>query len=261
MISPQWVDYHCHLDLYHDHGVVAAECERLGILTFAMTTTPKAWERNRRFADRFTMIRVGLGLHPQVVAERAHELNDVLPLLPETDYVGEIGLDASPAFYSSFAAQERVFTSVLSACSKLGPKIFSVHSVRSASRVMTHVERLLDPNRSRVVLHWFSGSVAELRRAVTLGCYFSVNSAMLGSSRGLSLIKQMPRERVITETDGPFVKTMGIPARPSHIPTTVHSLAQAWGEKDDAVAQRVLFNVQELERIIEPKASLQSVDQ
>src|SRR5262245_7712041 len=124
--APKWVDYHCHLDLYRDHGALVAKCERLRIATLAVTTTPKAWERNRRIAEPFPMVRVGLGLHPQVVADRANELDMLLDLLPSTTYVGEIGLDAAPAFYRSFAEQERVFTTVLKACAASGQKIISI---------------------------------------------------------------------------------------------------------------------------------------
>lgn len=247
MIDPKWVDYHCHLDLYPDHGALAAECERLRIATFAVTTTPKAWERNRRIAERFPMIRVGLGLHPQVVAERANELDMLLALLPSTAYVGEIGLDASPGFYRSFEEQERIFKTILSACAKSGRRILSVHSVRSAPRVLKHIEGILNENRARVVLHWFTGSSADAKRAVRLGCYFSINSAMLASSRARALIQELPKDRLLTETDGPFVKVKNGPARPSNVPETVGALAQLLDLPPDATAALILENWRTIE--------------
>lgn len=245
--GPKWVDYHCHLDLYPDHGALAAECDRLRIATLAVTTTPKAWDRNRRIAERFPMLRVGLGLHPQVIRERADELGLLLELLPTATYVGEIGLDASPAFYGSFADQERVFTTILKACAQSSRKIITIHSVRSAPRVLRHLEMLLPPEQARPVLHWFTGSAADAKKAVQLGCYFSINSAMLASERGRVLIKSLPRDRLLTETDGPFVTTKGRPARPSDIPDTVAALAQLLGMDLDFAAGLLTANLHKLE--------------
>jgi len=245
--SPSWVDYHCHLDLYPDHGALAAECEKLRIATLAVTTTPKAWERNVRIAEHFPMLRVGLGLHPQVVAERARELPLLLSYLPSARYVGEIGLDASPQFYASFEEQERIFTTILAACRDSSPKVFSVHSVRSTSRVMGHIEALVPAKVGRVVLHWFTGSAADADKAVRLGCYFSINSAMIGSDRGKAFIKRIPRDRILTETDGPFVKIRGQSARPSVIPETVGLLASVLGLTAEEAAVQILRNLSNLE--------------
>ncbi|MFP3339867.1 hypothetical protein R0J91_17955, partial [Micrococcus sp. SIMBA_131] len=49
-LSPHWVDFHCHLDLYPDHKAVIAECELARVATLAVTTTPKAWQRNCELA-------------------------------------------------------------------------------------------------------------------------------------------------------------------------------------------------------------------
>jgi Tat protein secretion system quality control protein TatD with DNase activity len=50
-------------------------------------------------------VRAALGLHPQLVAERAGELPLWERHLPETRYVGEVGLDAGPRFYKALDAQ------------------------------------------------------------------------------------------------------------------------------------------------------------
>ena len=97
-MRPLWVDFHCHLDLYPDHASLVAESDRERVATLAVTTTPKAWRRNREVAAGSDYVRVALGLHPQLVAERASELLLFEKFLPETRYVGEIGLEAGPRF-------------------------------------------------------------------------------------------------------------------------------------------------------------------
>jgi TatD DNase family protein len=91
----------------------------------------------------------------------------------------------------------------------------SVHSVRAASAVLGHVEAYLPPDRGRVVLHWFTGSPAEARRGAALGCYFSVNAEMLRTDRHRALLAQIPRDRLLTETDGHTGRDLRELANPS----------------------------------------------
>ena len=128
--KPRWVDFHCHLDLYPEHRAIIQECSAEKIATLAVTTTPKAYLRNVEYAADFPLVMVALGLHPQLVAERADELRLFEKYLDKTRFVGEIGLDAGPKFYSSFEDQKRVFSRILRACDERGDKILSVHSVR-----------------------------------------------------------------------------------------------------------------------------------
>jgi TatD DNase family protein len=116
----------------------------------------------------------------------------------------------------------------------------TVHSVRSVSKVLEHVEKSLPPGRGHVVLHWFTGSQSEARRAVDLGCYFSVNSEMLKGPRHRALVEQLPVDRILTETDGPFVQSNGTPARPREVADTVTKLALVKGLNPSAMASQIL---------------------
>lgn len=245
-MRPSWVDFHCHLDLYADHEAVIAECDRAAVATLAVTTTPMAWPRNRELVARSQHVRVALGLHPQVVAERASEVGLVERLLGETRYVGEIGLDAGPRFYNSFAEQQRVFDRILRACAEQGGKVLTIHSVRAVSKVLESLERNLPQDRGRAVLHWFTGSSAEARRAVQMGCYFSINAEMLKSERHRGLVASLPIDRLLTETDGPFVLLDNRPARPPDVASTVASLAGVRNLSDAQMAAQVLINLGEL---------------
>lgn len=237
------VDFHCHLDLYPDHLAQVERCEREGIFTLAVTTTPKAWARNNEVASRTRHVRAGLGLHPQVVSERAHEIALWEELLPLTRYVGEVGLDAGPKFYGSFEKQKSIFDRILTCCARGGGKILSIHSVRCTTTVLDMIEATLPPPRGQVVLHWFSGTAAEARRAADLGCYFSINAEMLLNARRSSLVEKLPRDRLLTETDGPFTEVNGKPSRPSDVGATVAKLADVLKISKEECAQCILANL------------------
>ena len=239
------IDFHCHLDLYPDFEDLVQECERRRVFTLAVTTTPKAWSRNRDVASATKHVRAALGLHPQLVAERWGETDIWIRLLPESRYVGEVGLDAGPAHFRSLDRQKDVFRTVLQACAAEGGKILSVHAVRAVKATLDMIEEHLPPGRGAVVLHWFTGTLAEARRAANLGCYFSVNASMLRNERGRKLVESLPLNRLLTETDGPFTEEDGRPARPWDVAHTL-GLLEREARTDTGIGDALLSNLKGL---------------
>ena len=245
-VSLAGVDFHCHLDLYPDFEDAIARAEAARIYTLTVTTTPKAWPRNHELTRHTRYVRSALGLHPQLVSERAGELELWERYLPEARFIGEVGLDAGPRFYKSLDAQKRVFRTVIERCADVGGKILTVHSVRTVPMVLEMIERHLPPNRGKVVLHWFTGSKAEARRAAALGCYFSINAEMMRSDRGRSLVADLPMDRILTETDGPFTRVDGQPAEPASVRATVGAIARVRKESQDSIAYAIRTNLRAL---------------
>ncbi|AZO19697.1 MAG: TatD family deoxyribonuclease [Mesorhizobium sp.] len=243
MSAPRLVDFHSHLDLYPDPAAAIRACEEAKVATLAVTTTPKAFRQNMNLAKGAEFVRIGLGIHPHLAEQRWTELPLFEALLPETRYVGEVGLDASPAHYRSIDRQVDVFRRILTSCQRAGDKILSVHSVRTASKVLDHIEELLPKGSGKVVLHWFSGSVADARRAAALGCYFSVNQAMFRSERSVALLGTLPLDRLLTETDGPFVEVDGSPVTPGGVDEAVRMLGDVVGLGAEEMRRAILNNL------------------
>jgi TatD DNase family protein len=237
------VDFHCHLDLYPDFERAIAKAEAARIYTLTVTTTPKAWPRNHELTRCTRYVRAALGLHPQLVAERANELVLWERHLPETRYIGEVGLDAGPRFYKSLDVQKQVFRTILERCAVAGGKILTVHSVRTVPMVLEMIERHLPQDRSIVVLHWFTGTKAEARRAVALGCYFSINAEMARSDRGQALVAELPMDRLLTETDGPFTQIDGRPAEPTDTPIAIKAIAHARNLDTGVIDKTIRSNI------------------
>ncbi len=96
------------------------------------------------------------------------------------------------------------------------------------------------------MLHWFSGSIAEAQRASKVGCYFSINSKMLDSLRARRVVASLARDRILTETDGPFIKRGSIPLVPKDVEAVVSGLALLWGTDAESVRLAVAKNLQTL---------------
>lgn len=241
-----YVDLHCHLDLYPDFIAAVKDAERAGVYTLAVTTTPKAWPRNLEVTQGTRYVRAALGLHPQLVHERGNEISLWDQYLTETRYVGEVGIDASPRYYHSLDQQKEVFGHVLQRCTLDGNKVLSVHSVRSAKIVLDLIEAHFPPPNGAVILHWFSGSSSEARRAEELGCYFSINSQMLSNERGRRFVAGLGADRILTETDGPFTQMNDRVACPSDIGQTVQAIAEVRGSSAQEIKANIAQNLKSL---------------
>ncbi|KAA0114397.1 Qat anti-phage system TatD family nuclease QatD [Mycolicibacterium sp. P9-22] len=220
------IDFHCHLDLYRTPHEVAEEAHRLGVGVLSVTTTPSAWPGTYRLSEGRSTIKTALGLHPQLANERKHELRLFDRYLPDATFVGEVGLDGSPEHRSSWSDQELVFDHVLRSCEEAQDKIVSIHSRRAAGAVLDSLDKF--GGIRAPILHWFSGTRAELRRAVGRGCWFSVGAAMLAGAKGRALVHEMPRDRVLLETDGPFAQVNRNALRPIDVAIACRSLADLW---------------------------------
>lgn len=238
------IDFHAHLDLYPDPHNVVLECVTRRLYVLSVTTTPSAWSGTAALTKNAPRIRTALGLHPQIAHERKGELPLFESLLPQVRYVGEIGLDGSPEYRRYWQDQEHVFTRVLSLCASAGGRVMTIHSRRASTQVLDALTA--EPGSGIAILHWFSGTQRELARAVDLNCWFSVGPAMLAGEKGRALAARMPRDRILTETDGPFAQVDGRAAWPWEAGRALETLAQIWSEPVATVERQLVENLRRL---------------
>lgn len=233
-------DTHCHVDLYPDPAALVKRVEACGIYTIAVTNTPSVFPRMREMVEGCRYVRAAIGLHPELAVERAGELHLMWRLLPETRYVGEVGLDYVTDEPRSRRRQREVFSQIVERCDTSGDKILTVHSRRAADDVL---EILGEKFRGKVILHWYSGSARVLDRAISRGFYISVNTAMTTSEKSRQLLRRVPKQHILCETDGPFVRTAsGVPVDPFATSDVVSNLAREWDMPMEAARDTIYQN-------------------
>lgn len=242
------IDFHCHLDLFTDPEAVLEGIDSRGTYVLAVTTTPKAWRGTSKLVGKRPRVRIALGLHPELVAERHHEVALLCGLLGETRYVGEIGIDGSPPHRGSIDLQKSVFDRILAECAAAGGRIMSIHSRGAAAAVLDGLQR---QPAGVPILHWFSGTMSELARAENLGCWFSVGPAMLRSRKGRELAALMPIDRMLTETDAPFGRNGDAPLMPWQAYDCLDELAHLKGLTIDALRRQLIANLRRLPALVE----------
>ena len=127
----------------------------------------------------------------------------------------------------------------------IAQKVLTVHS-RGAAREV--IAALIAAGASRAVLHWFSGTLGDVDSALGAGCWFSINPSMMRSQRGNKIVARIPRDRILVETDGPYVSVRGKAAEPKDIWSVIDYLARHWQMSRSATAALVENNLARLVR-------------
>lgn len=250
------MDFHCHLDLYPDARKVYAETLRRVEFTWLVTTSPRAFAATSRVLPAHSRLSLSPGLHPEVADKKQGELPLLLEQIEHSQLVGEVGLDGSARYRQHFELQQKIFAAVVQRCQGLGGRVLSVHSRAAAAKVLDTLQA--HDGFGLAVLHWFTDSPSLLRRAAGLGCWFSVGPAMLQSANGRTLVAQMPRDKVVPESDGPFAKYEGVSVMPWDSMRVAEGLSTAWKISQDEAIETLRANG---ERLIERMGSCESSQQ
>lgn len=206
------IDYHCHLDLYPNPLKIFDEVKSKKADVLAVTTSPRAYIKTSQYFSDSEKVRVAVGFHPELVALRQNEWTLFMQTIKKCRYIGEIGIDGSRRFRDSLDIQTTFFREALIEAEKEPGHIISIHSRGATKQVLTSIE--CTKKNYKPVLHWFMGSIKEVEWAIELGCWFSVNPKMCESKQGQNIINRIPQNRILPETDAPFVMLKNRPYYP-----------------------------------------------
>ncbi|KAF0891450.1 hypothetical protein E2562_009871 [Oryza meyeriana var. granulata] len=204
-------DAHCHLQ---DPRVLAVApslvraATAAGVARFAVNgTSEKDWHLVKQMAEEYPSVVPCFGLHPWWVPERSPDWMDSLRRFfaetPEAA-VGEIGLDkGSHGKTIDFGEQVEVFQWQLELAKELNKPV-SVHCVRAFDDLLEILKRI-GPFPAGVLLHSYLGSAEMVPSLANLGCYFSLSGFLTGmkSTRAKQMLKSIPVDRILLETDSP----------------------------------------------------------
>ena len=196
------IDTHCHLDLYPNPNSLINELEKQNVITIGMTNLPSHFKMGLPHTQNLKKIRLALGMHPLLALKHYSEFPLFFDYLNYTSYIGEIGLDFSKEGKETKHIQIKSFEKILKAV-KLKKKILSIHSRNAEKEVLDMLRKHCIQN---AIFHWYSGSLKLIDEIVASGYYFSINTAMIKSEKGKKIIARIPKENILTETDGPFIK-------------------------------------------------------
>ncbi len=168
----------------------------------------KAYDREVQFCKNNSNIKVGLGMHPQLITSGYDDITLFKYLFERSHYIGEIGLDFSKEYVKTKEIQMDVFREIIKLCEEHGERVISIHSLKAVNYVIEILKEYKIQKNNTYIFHWFTGSVSQLEKAIELGCYFSINPRMLKTKSGIEIVKTVPVSRMLLETDAPFTFTV-----------------------------------------------------
>ena len=192
-------------------------------------------------AERFESVWAIVGIHPHEAGEGL-AVNGLRPLLahPRTVAVGECGLDHFRD-YAPRAAQEEVFAAQIALANELDLPLV-VHTRAADGDTF----RMLEAARVPVLLHCFS-SVARLDDVLERGyyCSFAGNVAYPKADDLRSAAAQVPDDRILAETDSPYLAPpphRGRPNQPAYVARTLEVLAHVREVETAVLAAQIDWN-------------------
>jgi TatD DNase family protein len=238
------IDTHAHLSALDDVGSAVARAREAGVdRILTVGTDVEDCRRAVVLAERHEGVYAILGIHPhEAGATREEDLGELRELLghPKAVAVGETGLD----WYRDYAprdAQRRLFEAQAKLAAEVG-KPLVIHTRAADDETLDVLAGFAGP----VVLHCFS-SPRLLPTALERGWYVSfAGNATFPKAVELRLAAtQVPAERILAETDSPYLAPQPVRGKrnePAHVVHTLAALAQARGEEGAALEAQIERN-------------------
>ena len=209
----------------------------------------KAIELCRLYPERLIAT---CGIHPHHASDYTKTSYGELETLAQNDCVraiGETGLDFNRN-YSPVEAQEFAFRQQMELAASLGKPLFC-HQ-RDAHRRFVEMLREYRDRISRLVVHCFTDSREALIDYLDLDCYIGITGWICDERRGLELqqlVKLIPDDRLLLETDSPYLLPRNLKPKPSsrinepaYLPQVLDMVAFHQGKAVELLANQSLQN-------------------
>ncbi|HVL71246.1 MAG TPA: TatD family hydrolase [Beijerinckiaceae bacterium] len=252
------VDSHCHLDfpdLAADLPGVLARARAAGIGRIATISTHVGrYETYRTLAETHDGVFFTVGTHPHHAGEEPDVPGARIAALtahPRCIAVGESGLD----FHydrSPRDIQRRVFRTHIAAARETGLPLV-IHAREADEEMIAILREEHGRGRFDAVLHCFSSGAALAEAGVELGFYVSFSGIVTfrRSEELRAIAARVPRERLLVETDAPYLAPephRGRRNEPAYVAHTAAALAQVVGCSADEMARLTTENFYRLFR-------------
>jgi TatD DNase family protein len=239
-----------------DLGEVMARAAQAGVSQIVVTgtTVQESQEALALAAFHPGTVYATAGVHPHHARDCGPDTISSLRALAtqaRVVAVGECGLDFNRN-YSPHPDQEKWFVAQIELALSLHKPLF-LHSRDAHPRF---AEILKQHQVRNAVAHCFTGEKEELRAYLDLGLYIGITGWICDERRGrhlLELVREIPRERLLLETDSPYLtpRDMKPPPRarrnePAFLPHILRAVARALGRPVEEIAAETKSNARDL---------------
>ena len=248
-----------HESFEHDLDAVLERAVAVGIVHLLVTgTSLQSTQRALALASRHPqLLSATAGVHPHEAqgcsADDFAELRE-LAKLEQVVAVGETGLDFNRDF-SPRPVQERLFEQQLELACELNKPVF-LHQRDAHERFLPILKNYRDHLTRGGVVHCFTGERHEMHAYLDLDMHIGITGWACDERRGLhllELIADIPAQRLLLETDAPYLlprtlrpKPKSRRNEPSYLPAVLHTVATASARSEEEIARQTTANARQL---------------
>lgn len=254
------IDTHCHLDhppLDTITEEVLTRAKEAGVYQCLTVGVNEASSRAAVIlGQRHPELRVAVGVHPHDADSVTDDILAEIERLsqePKVVAIGEVGLDYYRQ-HSSAENQQRVFVKFIKMAHRMNLPLI-IHC-RNAYQELLELLQRHAARPQRGVIHCASGPVAFIEEALDLGMHISfAGNVTFSNAKDLqALIPQVPEERLLLETDAPFLTPepkRGKTNEPAFLKHTAAFVARLRGVTEEAIAALTTRNACKLFGFVE----------
>ncbi|WP_315927971.1 TatD family hydrolase [Mesorhizobium sp. SP-1A] len=240
------VDSHCHLDFpdfAEEREAIVARARAAGIgRMVTISTRVRKFQQIIEISENFEDIYCSVGTHPHNAAEELDVTAEELVRLsthPKVVAIGEAGLDYHYD-HAPREAQAKGFRTHIAAARETGLPLV-IHARSADDDMAAILEEETGKGAFPFVLHCFSSGRRLAEVGVALGGYVSFSGILTfrNSAELREIAKQVPRERLLVETDAPYLAPVphrGKRNEPAFVTETARILADTIGTSEEEVA-------------------------
>ena len=248
----RYIDVHCHLDggFYGDIGALISKLNAVGVqevIAVGCNLDTSVFAREQ--SEKFPSVGFTVGIHPTELQD--FDKNALVRLAelaahPRCVAIGEIGLDYHYP-ETDKAAQRAAFTAQLELAHELGLPV-QIHSRDCAEDMLCLLKEKRELLKEGFLLHCYSHSTEMSEEFLKLGAYFSFGgtSTWSGSKKARRTIAALPSDRLLTETDSPYLAPKSrygaFPNTPESIPEILENMAAVRGVSAEEMSETVYKN-------------------
>jgi TatD DNase family protein len=246
------VDSHCHLDFpdYAGHvDQVVGRAAEAGVgVCLSIGTELKRFPGVKAVAEKFANVWCSVGIHPHESEKEL--LDDAAALIGETIHpkvvgIGETGLDYYYE-HSPRIPQQKNFRSHIAAARQTGLPLI-VHTRDADDDTIDILRDEMARGRFTGLIHCFTGTQRLADAALELGLYISVSGIATFKNSGVlrDVIKTVPLDRLLVETDAPYLAPVpfrGKTNEPAFVVHTAKMLAELKGVTEEELAAATTEN-------------------
>ncbi len=222
------IDTHFHLDFYKNHNQIYNYFNDRKIYVLCVTNQPEVFETCVNMYGSSKYVKFAIGYNPKMVADVPFSKKSFNKNIVKTEYIGEVGLDFKTADLIKRKNQLEIFD-YISIVAAENNKLMTVHCNRAEEEIFTTIKQ--NGNR-KVIIHWYSGDMKWAEKLLEIGCYFSINMNMIVNKKTLDIIKEIPKTKLLIESDGPFSKINGKRYMPEKLEDIYSAISLIINESD-----------------------------